>query len=87
MFRQAFDLGLDRARVLADDVVEPRVLVTHGLPDHLRRELDRGQRVLDLVGDLTGHLRVQGQATAREQLGDVVEDHQPARCARLEARR
>ena len=43
----------------------------------LGRELDRRQRVLDLVGQAPRHLAPGLDALRRDQLGDVVEDHQP----------
>ena len=43
------------------------------LLDALGGELDRGQRVLDLVGDPPGDVRPGRLALSRQQLGDVVE--------------
>ena len=44
----------------------------------LRRELDGGQRILDLVGQAPCHLAPGGVALGRDQAGDVVEDHHMA---------
>jgi hypothetical protein len=40
----------------------------------LHRELDRSERVLDLVRDATRHLRPRGEAARADDLGDVLED-------------
>ena len=42
-------------------------------PQALGRELDWGQRVLDLVGDAAGDIGPSRLALRRQQLGDVVE--------------
>ena len=43
------------------------------------RELDRGQRILDLVGDAAGDIRPRRAALGRHQVGDVVERDDEAR--------
>ena len=44
----------------------------------LGRELDRRERVLDLVGDALRHLAPGGEALGLEELGQVVEDEDHA---------
>ena len=54
------------SRSLVDDAAE-------FAPQPLRRKLDRGQRVLDLVGDAAGDVGPGGAALGGDEVGDVVE--------------
>ena len=68
------DLADDRLGALVEDlpVLRPDMLAEPPLQP-LRRELDRRQRVLDLMGDAARHVRPGGAALRRHQVGDVVE--------------
>ena len=67
------DLAHDRVGALIEHrrVVGDRLAVFAAQP--LGRELDRGQRVLDLMGDAAGDVGPGRGALRRHQLGDVVE--------------
>ncbi len=74
---------LDRVQLLGDDVqavLDDGAELFRGLvqaaQDPLRGDLDRGERVLDLVGDALGHLAPDQHALGLDQLGQVGQHHQ-----------
>ena len=50
-------------------------LVQIAVAQAVGRELDWGQRVLDLMGQTTRHLAPGGILLCRDQFGDIIEDH------------
>ena len=83
--RELVDHALDIADLLDDDVgagfedlrVALDLLEIFALQP-LRRKLDRGQRILDLVGDAPGHVGPGGLALRGQQLGDVIKGNHKA---------
>ena len=60
---------VSRSKVAGSDLISLRIAALQPLGG----ELDRGQRVLDLVGDAPGDVRPGGAALVEQLLGDVVE--------------
>ncbi len=70
------DLADDGVDAFVEDLEIVRELAGIAAAQALGGELDRGQRVLDLVGDAARHVGPGAGALRREQVGDVVErDH------------
>ena len=76
---QPFHLLDDGGRRLLEQTLLLRAPVRgQAAAQALGRELDRRERVLDLVGDALGHLAPGGEALGLEELGQVVEDEDHA---------
>ena len=72
----------DGLAALGQDLLEARGRLDVGLADPLGRELDGGERVLDLVGELPRHLAPGRDLLGAHQRGEVVEhEHHPGRRA------
>ena len=67
-------LGDDGGGALVEDVAVLADAVQEALAQPLGRELDGGERVLDLVGDAPGHLLPGGEPLRLLQVGEVVEE-------------
>ena len=76
------DLAADNGKILAELRTCRLVFRPVFAPQPVRRKLDRGERILDLVRDTAGHVRPGRLALRRQQVGHIVErndiaDHAP----------
>ena len=78
---QAVDLLDDDLRALADEALRLAALPGQPPAQALGGELDRGERVLDLVGEALGDLAPGRLPLGLDQLGEVVEDEDRASVA------
>ena len=79
------DLPHDRVRALVEHLAIRGDDLAVFAADALGRELDRGQRVLDLVRDAPRHVGPGGGALRRDEIGDVVERDRRDPAPRLRA--
>jgi hypothetical protein len=78
---ERLDLLHDRPACTRDDPLEVGRRLQVRLADALRRELDRRERVLDLVGQLARHLAPGGDLLRAHERREVVEHHERSRAA------